>query len=243
MELNPSPSRPETVARRLEQAIRKGEIKPGDKVPSERELSARWKISRPIVREGISMLVSRGLLTRRQGLGTYLNDASEQLGSPVWADMARRHPNLQGDLLEFRRMLECQAAELAAERLTTADRVRLQQAGAAVEAAWTSDDRKSQIAADLAFHQAIAEATHNPVFSYLMNSLHKLLLDHMQLTAAGTPVRSAVNDQVRSQHGELLKAILAGDPQAAAQAAAAHIDFVRVRLNHMEPAAKRRAKN
>ena len=241
MDLASAPSRPETVARRLELAIRKGEIKPGEAVPSERVLSARWRISRPIVREGISMLVSRGLLTRRQGLGTYLNDASEQLGSPVWADMARRHPDLQGDLLEFRRMLECHAAELAAERHTAADRIRLSAAGAEVEAAWNSTDRKARLATDLAFHQAIAEATHNPVFSYLMQSLHKLLLDHMQLTAAGTPLRSAITDQVRAQHRHLLKAILSGDPQAASRAAAAHIDFVSLRLNQLDLRRRRRA--
>ncbi len=224
---------PENVARRLERALQRGEFKPGDRVPAERVLAQRWRVSRPVVREGIGMLVARGLLTRRHGSGTYVNDATEQIGAQVWTDMSRRHEGLPGDFFEFRHMLECRAAELAAQRHDAADRKRLQAAEAAVDAAYSGADRQAQMQADIAFHHAIAEATHNPVFAYLMTSLQKLLHDHMQLTLAGTVPRSRSFDHVREQHRRLLQAILARDAAAAARIAGEHIDFVRVRMNHL----------
>ncbi|HVT35727.1 MAG TPA: FCD domain-containing protein [Nevskiaceae bacterium] len=129
------------------------------------------------------------------------------------------------------------SAALAAARHDAKDRARLEQTAAAVEQAWRSDDRRVQLTTDLAFHHAIAEATHNPVFSYLMGSLHRLLLDHMQLSQAGTEPKSGITDQVRAQHRELLRMILARDGKGATRAASRHIEFVRVRLNHLPPRA------
>lgn len=224
------------VAQRLLRAIQSGSFKAGAPLPSERVLAERWGLSRPAIREGISMLVAKGMLTRRQGLGTFLNDVAEQRSVEIWADMALQHPHLQGDLLEFRRMLECRAAELAAQRHDADDRNRLEQTAAAVDRAWSTSDRKEQLLTDVAFHHAIAEATHNPVFAYLMSSLHALLLSHMQLTAAGTQIKTREAEQVRLQHRNLLKAILARNAKAASVAAAEHLDYVRVHLNHLEPA-------
>jgi GntR family transcriptional repressor for pyruvate dehydrogenase complex len=227
--------RPDEVAHRLQLAIRSGEFSAQQALPSERELSARWNFSRSIIREGIAMLVAKGTLIRQHGRGTFINDAEHQLGDRMWAEMASLHDNLQGDLLEFRHVLECAAAELAAERHDKADARHLAKAGAAVEIAWLSADRKEQLKTDVAFHQCIAEATHNQVFSHLMASLQRLLFEHMQLSQAGMELQSSVSSSVRDQHRQLLGAILARDPLAAGKAAGTHLDFVRVRLNHMEP--------
>lgn len=226
---------PEAVARKLERAIQAGEFKAGERVPSERTLAERWTLSRPIVREGIAMLVAKGVLTRRHGSGTFVNAAAEQIGIEVWRDMVSRHDNLQADLIEFRHMLERRAAELAALRHTASDRQKLEAAAAAVDEAWADTDRSRQLLTDAAFHHAIADATHNPVFVYLMRSLHQILLEHMRLTHAGTRLRSEVTAEVQAQHRSLLKAILSGDPDAAADAASEHLDYVQVRLNHLPP--------
>lgn len=235
MAVSHAAGRPDEVAHRLLQAIRKGEFSPQQALPSERELSARWATSRSIIREGIAMLVAKGTLIRQHGRGTFINDAEHQLGDRMWAEMASLHENLQGDLLEFRHVLECAAAELAAERHDKADAQSLARAGAAVEIAWASADRKEQLKTDVAFHQSIAQATHNQVFSHLMASLQRLLFEHMQLSQAGMELQSTVSSSVREQHRELLAAILARDATAAGKAAGRHLDFVRVRLNHMEP--------
>jgi GntR family transcriptional repressor for pyruvate dehydrogenase complex len=224
----------EQVARHLENAILEGRFRPDRRLPSERLLAAELAVSRATVREAIGALVSRGLLTKRQGDGTYVVEQSDQRMAEVWLDMAQQHPRLQRDLVEFRTMLESRAAELAASRHDENDRGRLQAAYEAVDAAYAGNDRREQIRSDVAFHRAIADATHNPVFSYLMSSLLKLLHEHVQLSLAGLEPQSQTSQQLRAQHRALLAAILGGDSEQARCVAVGHMDFVAVRLNALK---------
>lgn len=225
--------RSHTIARRLEQAILNGEFRSKERLPAERALAARWKVSRATVREAITEVAARGLLVRRQGDGTYINDAEQRLGIEVWTDMASRHPDLQIHVLEFRQMLERRVAELAAARHTPEDRQRLERAEAAVDAAFETDDHHAQIEADMVLHRIIAECAHNPVFSYLMKSLQDVMRDHMKLTLAGTSHPSPHSKAVRGQHAALVAAILRRDAPAAARAADSHLEYVRVQFNQL----------
>ncbi len=217
----------------LEKSILDGRLRSDVRLPSERRLAEQLRVSRATVRDAIGGLVSRGLLTRRQGDGTYVVEQSERRSAELWLDMAHRHPSLQGDLVEFRAMLESRAAELAAARHNDADRTRLVAAHAAVDAAYAGGDRHAQIRSDVAFHRAIADAAHNPVFSYLTGSLLSLLHDHVQLSLAGLEPQSDTAQQLRVQHGALLDAILNRDVERARRVASGHIEFVAVRLNAM----------
>ena len=163
--------RGDAVAEAIERAIVAREFE--DRLPPERALAERYRVSRGTVREAIGKLVARGLLSRRQGAGTFINDDTDRRTAEIWSDMVERHPRLQESLIEFRTMMECRTAELAATRHTTADRRRLQQVARDVDAAYGASDRRVQIEADVAYHRAIADAAHNPVFSYLMGSLLK----------------------------------------------------------------------
>jgi DNA-binding FadR family transcriptional regulator len=224
----------EQVARHLENAILEGRFRPDRRLPSERLLAAELEVSRATVREAIGALVSRGLLAKRQGDGTYVVEQSDRRMAEVWLDMAQQHPRLQSDLVEFRAMLESRAAELAASRRDENDRERLQAAYEAVDAAYAGNDRREQIRSDVAFHRAIADATHNPVFSYLMSSLLKLLHEHVQLSLAGLEPQSQTSQQLREQHRTLLAAILEGDSDQARGIAIGHMDFVAIRLNALK---------
>lgn len=234
MALVPQPARrPRTIALLLEQAILGGEFPANERLPAERTLAERWKVSRATVREAIAEVAARGLLVRRQGDGTYINNAEKRLGFEVWADMASRHPDLQVHMLEFRQMLERRAAELAALRHKPEDRRRLQKAAAAVDDAFVTGDHQQQIEADMALHRAIAESAHNPIFNYLMRSLQDVMRDHMKLTLAGTERRSPKHDLVRAQHAALIGAIFKRDAAAAARASETHLEFVRVHFNQL----------
>jgi DNA-binding FadR family transcriptional regulator len=203
-------------------------------VPSERALAARWGISRPIIREGIGMLVARGILVRRHGRGTFVNETDEQVSAEVWAHLVRDDPNLQRDVLEFRHALERHAAQLAAECHDATDRERLRDAEAEVHRAFCGSDPERQMHADLAFHHTIADATHNLLHSSLTQSMHRMLYEHMQLSFCGHEGDDELKQQVRAQHRALLDAILSRDAEAAGISAAAHIDFVRIRLNYLD---------
>ncbi len=223
--------RSDWVARQIEGAIL--DHRYNGQLPPERALAVQYGVSRATVRDAIGLLVARGLLTRRQGAGTYINDAADRRMAEIWSDMAAQHPRLQESLIEFRVMLERRSAELAALRYDEADRERLTQAAAQVDAAYAGNDRRTQVDADVELHRAIAEATHNPVFSQLMTSLLRLLHDHVQLSIAGLAPGSSEARHLRSQHGELLDAILARDAVRAGQAAERHMDYVGVMLNDL----------
>lgn len=224
-------SQVDDVSTQLEQAIAAGRYTPARRLPAERALAVQFGVSRATVREAIGRLAARGLLQRRPGDGTYVLPESDRRMAEVWLDMVQRHPALQGDLIEFRAMLESRAAELAAVRRDADDCLRLQAAHAAVDAAYAGSDRDEQIRSDVAFHRAIAAATHNPVFSYLTSSLLKVMHEHVQLSLAGLQPRSSTAQQLRVQHDALLAAIVDGDAARARAAAGQHMDFVAVRLN------------
>lgn len=224
-------SQVQQVIHHLEASILKGMFPVDRRLPSERALAEQLSVSRATVREAITSLVSRGMLVRRQGDGTYAVEQSDHRMAEIWLDMAQQHPMLQGDLVEFRAMLESRTAELAARRHDAKDRVRLQEALDSVDAAYAGSDRREQIRSDVAFHRAIADATHNPVFSYLMSSLLKLLHEHVQLSLAGLEPQSTTAQQLRQQHRALATAILARDAERARQVAGMHMDFVATRLN------------
>ncbi len=118
----------DTVARQLEQRLLEGAFRAGDRLPAERELALELGVSRPCLREAIQKLASRGLLYSRQGGGTYVADELTQTLANPWAQMLAAHPSLADDLLEFRAVLQAQAAEWAASRAMDADLSRLDEA-------------------------------------------------------------------------------------------------------------------
>ena len=220
----------DAVVRELEQRILEGSLKSGDQLPPERELSADLGVSRSSVREAIQKLVSRGLLYARQGEGTFVTDRLDAGFSDPWEEMLRDHPSVREDLLEFRHLLEAKAAECAARRATDADRERILGCLMQLEETFLSDDLDRQVEKDLAFHQAIAEASHNAIIGHLTASLLKLTRDHIQKNLSELMRLPEARELLRQQHRRVWDGIARGSSDAARQAAAEHIDYVRERL-------------
>lgn len=218
----------DSVAGELENRILEGSLKPGDRLPSERELALELGVSRPSLREAMQKLVSKGLLTTRHGGGTHVTDKLEAHFADPWQDMLSGHPLLHRDLLEFRQMLEGQAAALAADRATDIDLQRLDAAYAALEGKFElSQDLNACVEADVAFHQAIAEASHNVMIGHLSASLMRVIHGHVARNLEHLHARPQRWDQLQSQHHAIWQAIRERKPEAAAQAARDHIEFVR----------------
>ena len=111
----------DVILEQLENMILEGSLAPGQKLPPERELAKQFEVSRPSLREAIQKLEARGLVTRRQGGGTYVKNQLEGgLTDPLF-DLISKHPESQFDLLEFRHALEGIAAYYAALRGTETD--------------------------------------------------------------------------------------------------------------------------
>jgi GntR family transcriptional repressor for pyruvate dehydrogenase complex len=144
-----------------------------------------------------------------------------------WQDMLKGHPLLHRDLLEFRQMLESQAAYLAAERALDVDIERLDAHYAALDAAYLSNDMAACIDKDVAFHQAIAEAAHNVLIGHLTASLMRVIHGHVSNNLDHLRAQPKRWDQLRAQHKAIWQAIRHHKPEAAASAARGHIEFVR----------------
>ncbi len=220
----------DAVASTLERRILEGSLKPGDRLPPERELATELGVSRPSLREAIQKLASKGMVQSRQGGGTFVTAALESSFFDPWQDMMGSYPNLREDMLEFRRMIEGQAAEWAAERATDADLLRLEQSFNALQATFQNDDTEKRSDADIAFHQAIGDASHNVLVGHLSAALLRLMHDNIRLNLGELKMVPAASQLLMSQHAAIHSAIVEKKPQAARSAAETHIDFVRETL-------------
>ncbi len=220
----------DAVATTLEQRILEGSLKPGDRLPAERELAAELGVSRPSLREAIQKLASKGLLRSQQGGGTYVTGALQASFLDPWQAMVGSYPNLREDVLELRRTLEGQAAEWAAERATDADLLRLTQAFEQMQKVADAPEIATRAAADIAFHQAIGEAAHNALIAHLSAAVLRLMRDSIELNLGELKDVAAAGRLLASQHAALYSAICERKPQAARAAAETHIDFVRETL-------------
>jgi GntR family transcriptional repressor for pyruvate dehydrogenase complex len=228
-----APKLADVVAREIENRMLDGRLKPGDRLPSERDLSVQLGVSRPSLREAIQKLAARGLLDSRQGGGTFVTDRLDSSFGNPWDEILRDHPGVHEDMLEFRHMLEARAAECAATRATAADRERVRQCLAALEDSFGGQDLDLQVDSDLAFHQAIAEASHNVIVGHLTASLLRLMRDNLRRNLSELMQVPAAKEQLLDQHRAVWHAIEQGDAGQALDAAANHIGYVRQNLTRM----------
>ena len=222
----------DTVAAELERRILEGSLKPGQKLQSERALALELGVSRPSLREALQKLASKGLLSTRHGGGTHVTDLLESHFSDPWQALAKGHPSLRHDMLEFRQMLESQAAQLAAERATDIDIERLDTAHAKLAQVYLTGTLAECIDADVEFHQTIAEASHNVLLGHLTASLMRVIHGHVSGNLEHLHGRAQGWEDLQSQHRAIWQAVRRHQPQQAALAASAHIEFVRENIEN-----------
>lgn len=228
------------VALQLEQRILEGALKAGDRLPAERELAEVLGVSRPSLREAIQKLASRGLLTSRQGGGTFVADALSTSLSTPWAQMLASHPALSDDLLEFRAVLESQAAEWAATRATPSDIQRLDDVLVAGTEALSGVRADDVARADREFHQALAESAHNAFLGHMMSVVQDLLQKEIIFNLGeliSVPVAGRI---LIGQWTAIVDAVRQQNVVAARQAALTHAGFFRETLNQAQRAQARR---
>jgi GntR family transcriptional regulator, transcriptional repressor for pyruvate dehydrogenase complex len=212
----------ERIAEQIEQRILSGELRSGDRLPTERELGEQFQASRTAVREAMKTLAQKGLVNMRPGRGTIVIDATSQAMQHSLGLMMKvgQEFNLE-HLNEVRRILEPEIAVLAAKRATESEVVALQAAVEIMDLNLQNAD--AFIAADNDFHRALAKATQNMLILALVDSIVSLLSEQRKLifTIDGGPERGQVH------HKQLLHAIISHDADAAYNAMIAHLRQVR----------------
>lgn len=212
----------EQVADRIRSLIIDDAIRPGDRLPSERELSESLGVSRVVIREATRVLNAQGLVEVRPGSGTYVQEIapSHVADSLTLFLRLRQTANPYGDLMEIRRTLEVDIAGLAAQRATPEDIAKLEEALAGMTL--HSNDPERFSAFDLAFHMALAAATHNDLYNLLLHPIADLLLDFRR-DAYHSDAEGSIAGGIK-HHSEVLAFVKAHDAEAARQAMREHLD-------------------
>jgi GntR family transcriptional regulator, transcriptional repressor for pyruvate dehydrogenase complex len=217
------------LVKALTERIRTGELKPGDRLPTEQELIEQFKVSRTVVREAISSLKAAGLVATQQGVGAFVLQAES---SPPFR-IDNTSLTLLKDViavLELRIGIESDAAALAAQRRQevhlAAMRDALDRMAAAIDA---SEDA---VAPDFDFHRTIAEATGNHHFTHLFSYLGALLIPRARLQTFRyfAADRKEYLRRVNREHEDIYQAIKRQDTEAARSAMRLHLSNSRERL-------------
>jgi len=226
-------SAPVLVMREILDGIESGQLKPGDKLPTERELTKMFGVARSTIREAISALTLLGYLEVTQGRGMFLSK-SLPVGKPSDFDLDDIHAAATiMDLVEVRGVLECHNARLAAERADADDIHRIRQAVIQMKA--TTGDLEPFIRHDFDFHIALANATHNQMIHAMMKRIvDKVHREYEKFM----PKALFRRDEATLTAEQILTHLFTGNGEAAAEQMAAHLNLVSKELKHILPNAQ-----
>ena len=214
----------ERVAEQIEKRILNGELRKGDRLPTERELAEQFQVSRTAVREAMKSLAQKGLINMRPGRGTIVIDgAREAMQNSISLMMKLKLGEVGGsdNLVEFRVILETEIAALAAARATEKEISAMHEAIRIMDE--SLNDADAFISADNEFHEALAQATQNALILILINSIVHLLSEQRKqiFETEGGPQRGQIH------HRRILESVTRRDPEAARAAMRSHLQQVR----------------
>jgi len=221
----------EQIVDQIGQLVARGQLKPGDRLPSERELVERFQVSRASIREAISALEMMGLIEVRSGEGTYIRQVNiESVVTPLaWMLFIEKDTDLE--LYETRKILEVQAAGLAAER---AEEVEINEMFEALEI-MRKDLELLHLGeeADHHFHYAIARATHNKILFRLMNTLSDTMRKSLKSSRSKLYEHEETPEKLYDEHFRIYEAIKNHDAEKAQKLMLDHLVGVE---NHLAKA-------
>jgi GntR family transcriptional regulator, transcriptional repressor for pyruvate dehydrogenase complex len=218
----------ERVAEQIEKRILDGELRVGDRIPTERHLAEQFQVSRTAVREAMKILAQKGLVDMRPGRGTIVVDgarAAMENSIGMFMKMQIGEAGISANLVEVRAILEPEIAALAAARATEKEIAAMQEAICVMDE--SLQDANAFIEADNSFHEALAQATQNALILTLLNSIVNLLSEQRKhiFNVEGGPQRGQMH------HRRIIEYIIRHDPTAARNAMHAHLLQVHEDIN------------
>jgi GntR family transcriptional repressor for pyruvate dehydrogenase complex len=207
----------EIVVQHVRGLIERGELRPGDRLPPERELAVQLGVSRPSVRAGLRSLAAIGILQTRHGAGTFITDGPPTLGTEPLSFLAALHGFTQDEMYEARRALEVGVAGLAAERATDDQIATIAEEVTSLFA--SLDEPQEFLRHDIRFHRAVAAASGNPILASLVEMVSTIFYEHRRrkVEEAGDLKESA------QMHRAIYHAIRAREPKRARAAMNEHL--------------------
>jgi GntR family transcriptional repressor for pyruvate dehydrogenase complex len=215
----------EEVADELLDRIKKGVLKPGDKLHSVEQLSENFKVGRSAIREALSALRAMGLVEMRQGEGTFVREFNPKTLSSSLTAVALLSEKDIHDLLEVRKILELGSVYSAVENAQEDDFMRISAALDEMEKANGSEELGEQ--ADLHFHMAIAEASQNRFLIDLMNNVSETMVEAMLETRRiWLYSEKTTLEKIFQEHKQIFDAIVDRNPTKAQELMMKHLSGV-----------------
>ncbi|CAH0534431.1 Pyruvate dehydrogenase complex repressor [Vibrio stylophorae] len=221
-----APKLADMIATELERLILEGHFAAGAQLPPERELAKQFDVSRPSLREAILKLEAKGLLSRKQGGGTFVTHTLWPDFSQPLATLMATYPEAPFDLLESRHALESVSAYYAALRGTEEDFEHIQHAQQAIENAQKKGQQEQEASAVVRYLNAVVEATHNVVLLHVVRALSPLLEQNILQNFGLLYRRVEVIEKVSEHRAMVVDAILSRQPEKARDAAHAHLAYL-----------------
>jgi GntR family transcriptional repressor for pyruvate dehydrogenase complex len=227
-----------SVIRQIELLIMRGILRPGERLPSERELSERLGVSRPSLRDALADLQDRELLESRAGAGVFVADVLGSAFSESLVKLFASHDEEVFDYISFRRDLVGLAADRAARLGSDTDLAVINTLFNKMETAHTkrNPDEEAQLDAD--FHLSIIEASHNVIMLHMMRSMYQLLREGVFYNRQMMFKQRTTRDTLLDQHRAINSALQSRDPAGARVAVEAHLNYVEASLTDQQKAEK-----
>jgi GntR family transcriptional repressor for pyruvate dehydrogenase complex len=219
----------EEIVNQIKQLISKGDLKPGDRIPSERDLATMLGVSRPSVREAIMVLEAMGFLDSRQGGGTFVRALTEgSIMDPLAKLVEKKDPELLRALAEVRMGLESWSAYLAAQRAEDEDLAELRRIYAVMEKQAARGGWDSEV--DAEFHYAITAASHNSLQMHVLDSIHSIFHTTIQVALMEFYQEEGHVQLLLTHHREIMEAIVDRQPELARQKMMEHLSMVEKKM-------------
>ncbi|MGI6491463.1 MAG: FadR/GntR family transcriptional regulator [Pelotomaculum sp.] len=211
----------EEIISQIKNLIHDGTLKPGDKLMSEREIAEQLHVGRPAVREAFRALEALGIVEIRQGGGTFVKEISNQSLAEMLALSVMTHKYTSSELMEFRKILEVEAAGLAALRRSEEDLAKMKAVLKKMAEDLSAEDLGEQ--ADWQFHNLVAEAAHNSLLLRFMDSIADTRSKLLQSSREELYQIPGMPQLLLKDHQAIFEAISKGSEQEARQAMLKHV--------------------
>ncbi|MGB7623878.1 MAG: FadR/GntR family transcriptional regulator [Terriglobia bacterium] len=189
--------------------IELGQLRSGDRLPSERELALQLGVSRASLRAGLRSLAAMGVVQTRHGSGSFITPGRPALATDALSFLAALHGFTPAQMFEARLVLEVSVAGLAAERAASEQLVVISDEATGMFA--SLDDPQAFLLHDALFHRAVAAASGNPILSTLVNMVSELFREQRRQTIG----RASDLKESAEEHRSIYQAIRAHDPERA----------------------------
>jgi GntR family transcriptional repressor for pyruvate dehydrogenase complex len=226
----------EAVVHQIEGLILRGILRPGERLPAERELSEKLAVSRPSLRAALADLQERGLLDAKAGAGVFVADVLGGAFAPALVGLFATHKEAMFDYIGFRRDIEGLAAERAAQFGSDTDLAVINALFEKMEISHQKRQTQDEAQLDTDFHLAIIEASHNIVMLHMMRSMYALLREGVFYNRAVMFKQRITREHLLDQHRAINIALQRRDGPGARNAVSTHLDYVGQALSDQQKA-------